>query len=199
MTHYTKKQRLFSAGSVPMSLFFIEQGKVKLFQTNQAGNEYITALLGPGDFMGYVALLEVALSAIWYRVGMLTIPTPALIGATSARLMMGIAVLFISRALSDPRRTGGRVFCKQSLTCIATPFHIVYQFCKSNQIRYSLFCVFKRTRVQLGYICMGICSVTFRTFAQSASNSTDLPQAKIPEYSGHIRPDTTLQKLMFPS
>ncbi len=59
MTHYTKKQRLFSVGGVPMSLFFIEQGKVKLFQTDQAGNEYITALLGPGDFMGYVALLEV--------------------------------------------------------------------------------------------------------------------------------------------
>ncbi len=58
MTHYLKKQRLFSAGDSPSSLFFINQGRVKLFRTDQAGNEYITVLVGPGDFMGYVALLE---------------------------------------------------------------------------------------------------------------------------------------------
>lgn len=57
-THFAKKQRLFSVGNLPLSLFFIDQGKVKLFRTDQAGNEFITALLGPGDFVGYVALLE---------------------------------------------------------------------------------------------------------------------------------------------
>ena len=44
-----------------MSLFFIDQGKLKFFRTDQSGNEYITALLGPGDFVGYVALLEESL------------------------------------------------------------------------------------------------------------------------------------------
>jgi CheY-like chemotaxis protein len=57
-THFAKKQRLFSIDNLPISLFFIDQGKVKLCQTDQAGNEYITTLLGPGDFVGYVALLE---------------------------------------------------------------------------------------------------------------------------------------------
>lgn len=55
---YKRKHRLFAAGSWPTALYFISRGKVKLFKTDAAGNEYITALLGPGDFVGYLALLE---------------------------------------------------------------------------------------------------------------------------------------------
>lgn len=58
MTPYIRKQQLFSAGSSPTSLYFIDKGKVKIFQTDQSGNEYITALLGEGDFVGYMTLLE---------------------------------------------------------------------------------------------------------------------------------------------
>lgn len=57
-TQYTRKHQLFAAGSSPTVLYFISRGKVKLFKSDAAGNEYITALLGPGDFAGYLALLE---------------------------------------------------------------------------------------------------------------------------------------------
>lgn len=58
MLHYTKKQRLFTAGDSPGALYFINQGTVKTFRTDPSGNKYITALLGAGDFVGYLALLE---------------------------------------------------------------------------------------------------------------------------------------------
>ena len=57
-THYNRKHRLFTTDSWPTALYFISRGKVKLFKTDAAGNEYITALLGTGDFAGYHALLE---------------------------------------------------------------------------------------------------------------------------------------------
>ena len=58
MTTYIKKQQLFSLGGTPTSLYFIDKGKVKLYQTDSSGNEYITRLLGAGDFVGYMPLLE---------------------------------------------------------------------------------------------------------------------------------------------
>ncbi|MEZ0611742.1 response regulator [Fibrella sp. WM1] len=56
--HYRKKQQLFTVGSLPMSLFFVIKGKIKVSRLNQAGNEYITALVGAGEFIGYVDLLK---------------------------------------------------------------------------------------------------------------------------------------------
>lgn len=56
--HYSKKQRLFVADSAPTSLYFIDQGKVKLSRTDPNGNEFITNLQGAGEFVGYMALLE---------------------------------------------------------------------------------------------------------------------------------------------
>jgi CheY-like chemotaxis protein len=58
MTHYQKKQRLFTTGTLPIGVYFIARGKVKVFRLDEAGNEYITSLLGAGDFVGYVALLK---------------------------------------------------------------------------------------------------------------------------------------------
>lgn len=58
MTTCIKKQQLFSHGGTPTSLYFIDTGKVKLYQTDSSGNEYITRLLGAGDFVGYIPLLE---------------------------------------------------------------------------------------------------------------------------------------------
>lgn len=55
---YNRKHRLFTAGSWPTALYFIRQGKGKLFKMDETGNEYITGLVGPGDFVGYTALLE---------------------------------------------------------------------------------------------------------------------------------------------
>jgi CRP-like cAMP-binding protein/ActR/RegA family two-component response regulator len=57
-TGYKKKQVVFSEGSYPHEVFFIKTGKIKLYKTNADGKEYITDLLGPGDFMGHLAMLE---------------------------------------------------------------------------------------------------------------------------------------------
>lgn len=57
---YNRKHRLFAAGSWPTALYFIPQGKGKLSTADALGNEYITGLIGPGDFIGYRALLEEA-------------------------------------------------------------------------------------------------------------------------------------------
>ncbi|MVM33674.1 response regulator [Spirosoma sp. HMF4905] len=53
-----KKQILFQAGSVPNFLYFIRHGQVKLIDRDEAGNTFITRLVGDGDFVGYLALLR---------------------------------------------------------------------------------------------------------------------------------------------
>ena len=55
---YGRKHQLFTAGNWPTALYFMPQGKAKLFQTDAVGNQYITGLVGPGDFVGYRALLS---------------------------------------------------------------------------------------------------------------------------------------------
>lgn len=57
-SRYRKKQFLYAEGCLPTSLYYISQGKVKLFKTDARGNEYILSLHGPGEFVGYLGLLE---------------------------------------------------------------------------------------------------------------------------------------------
>lgn len=53
-----KKQYLFSEGSYPNALYFLNKGSIKGYQTNEEGREYITNLYKAGDFIGYLDLLE---------------------------------------------------------------------------------------------------------------------------------------------
>lgn len=53
-----KKQYLFSEGSYPNALYFLNKGSIKGYQTNEDGREYITNLYKAGDFIGYLDLLE---------------------------------------------------------------------------------------------------------------------------------------------
>ncbi len=55
---YKKKEAVFSEGSYPTGIYFINKGKVKTFKTNIDGKEFITGLHKEGDFIGYLALLE---------------------------------------------------------------------------------------------------------------------------------------------
>ncbi|NLR91271.1 MULTISPECIES: response regulator [Flammeovirga] len=55
---YKKKSVLFYEGDHPNALLQIVSGKVKTYKTNEDGKEYITGIHGPGDFLGYVALLK---------------------------------------------------------------------------------------------------------------------------------------------
>ncbi|NML41861.1 response regulator [Chitinophaga sp. G-6-1-13] len=56
--HYKKKQQIYAAGNRPESLYYIMEGKVKIYQRNDDGKELITGLYNEGDFLGYTALLE---------------------------------------------------------------------------------------------------------------------------------------------
>lgn len=53
-----KKQYLFSEGSYPNALHFLNKGSIKGYQRNDEGREYITNLYKAGDFIGYLDLLE---------------------------------------------------------------------------------------------------------------------------------------------
>ncbi len=55
---YRRKEALFYEGEYPNFLYFIHQGKVKSYKMNEDGKELITGLYKPGDFLGYLAILE---------------------------------------------------------------------------------------------------------------------------------------------
>jgi CRP/FNR family transcriptional regulator, polysaccharide utilization system transcription regulator len=58
VSRFKKKQLLYSEGNNANSLFFIVNGKVKTFKTNEEGRELITGLYKDEDFLGYMNLLE---------------------------------------------------------------------------------------------------------------------------------------------
>jgi CRP-like cAMP-binding protein len=60
VNRYKKKQIIYSEGNRPQQVFYIKEGIVKTYKCNGAGKELITGIYGPGDFLGYVALLEKA-------------------------------------------------------------------------------------------------------------------------------------------
>ncbi len=55
---YRKKEKIYTEGNHPHSLYYIIGGKVKIFKTNDAGKELVIELYATGDFMGFVPLLE---------------------------------------------------------------------------------------------------------------------------------------------
>lgn len=55
---YKKKQTIYSEGNHPNRLYYVMNGKVKTYKSNEDGKDLVMELFGPGDFVGYVALLE---------------------------------------------------------------------------------------------------------------------------------------------
>ena len=53
-----KKQHVYSEGDQPTRLYFIKSGSVKTVRATAEGKELITGLYNPGDFFGYLALLD---------------------------------------------------------------------------------------------------------------------------------------------
>jgi CRP/FNR family transcriptional regulator, polysaccharide utilization system transcription regulator len=53
-----KKETVYTEGSYPSNVFFLQSGKVKAFKSNDNGKEYITDLYKEGDFFGYLDLLQ---------------------------------------------------------------------------------------------------------------------------------------------
>ncbi|GAB2768443.1 response regulator [Rhabdobacter roseus] len=56
--HFRKKDTVYTEGSYPTGIFFLQKGKVKAYKANEFGKEYITDLYKEGDFFGYVDLLQ---------------------------------------------------------------------------------------------------------------------------------------------
>ncbi|MEP7165718.1 MAG: response regulator [Ferruginibacter sp.] len=55
---YRKKQAIYFEGNHPQKLFFIKEGKVKTYISNEDGKGLTIGLFAAGDFFGYTALLE---------------------------------------------------------------------------------------------------------------------------------------------
>ncbi|CAG5004250.1 Regulator of RpoS [Dyadobacter sp. CECT 9275] len=53
-----KKETVYTEGSYPSNIFFLQKGKVKAYKSNDSGKEYITDLYKEGDFFGYLDLLQ---------------------------------------------------------------------------------------------------------------------------------------------
>jgi CRP-like cAMP-binding protein/DNA-binding NarL/FixJ family response regulator len=55
---YKKKENIYREGDMPRGLYLLTKGKVKLYKMHDVGKELITSVLDPGDYFGYMALLE---------------------------------------------------------------------------------------------------------------------------------------------
>lgn len=49
---------IYNEGDYPKRLFFVVEGKVKVYKTNELGKEYIVEILKEGDFLGYHSLIK---------------------------------------------------------------------------------------------------------------------------------------------
>lgn len=54
---YKPHQMVFYERNIPMGLYCVSKGKVKLYKTDIEGHQQILRLAGPGDVLGYRALL----------------------------------------------------------------------------------------------------------------------------------------------
>jgi DNA-binding response OmpR family regulator len=56
--HVVKKQVIYSEGDSPARLYFLLKGKLKTYHTNRDGKYFITSFVQPGEFFGFVDILE---------------------------------------------------------------------------------------------------------------------------------------------
>jgi CRP-like cAMP-binding protein/CheY-like chemotaxis protein len=53
-----KKQDIYLEGDEPTRVYFVKAGRVKTLRSTDSGKELITGFYGPGEFFGYLPLLE---------------------------------------------------------------------------------------------------------------------------------------------
>jgi CRP-like cAMP-binding protein/ActR/RegA family two-component response regulator len=53
-----KKQDIYLEGDEPTRVYFVQSGRVKTVKTTNGGKELITGFYGPGEFFGYLPLLQ---------------------------------------------------------------------------------------------------------------------------------------------
>ncbi len=55
---YRKNEAVFTEGTLPMGIFFVESGKVKKYKADNDGREQIIYIYNCGEFFGYSAVLS---------------------------------------------------------------------------------------------------------------------------------------------
>ena len=55
---FPKRQVIFQEGQRPAYLYYLVSGKIKTYRIHPDGKEFITNIAGPGDFLGYTAILQ---------------------------------------------------------------------------------------------------------------------------------------------
>ena len=55
---YSNKQAIYREGQRPRAMYYVISGKVKTAKSNDAGKEFITGVVGPGEYFGYTSILE---------------------------------------------------------------------------------------------------------------------------------------------
>jgi len=55
---FGRRSVLFLEGNTGKVLYFIQEGRVKTYKTSQDGKQLVTAILGPGDFLGYMGFFS---------------------------------------------------------------------------------------------------------------------------------------------
>jgi CRP-like cAMP-binding protein len=58
LRHFRKKDIIYSEGDSPQGLYLLQKGKAKTYKSHELGKDLITKMLQPGDFFGYIALME---------------------------------------------------------------------------------------------------------------------------------------------
>jgi CRP-like cAMP-binding protein/CheY-like chemotaxis protein len=58
LKEYKKKDNIYKEGGYAKGVYFINNGKVKTYRTNEFGKELITQLYTEGDFFGFINLLK---------------------------------------------------------------------------------------------------------------------------------------------
>jgi CRP-like cAMP-binding protein/CheY-like chemotaxis protein len=58
INRYERKIRIYTEGNHSENLYFVRSGKVLTYKTNEYGRQLVTDILLPGDFLGFVSVLE---------------------------------------------------------------------------------------------------------------------------------------------
>lgn len=56
--NYKKKQIIYAEGNEANKIYFVKKGKIKTYQSNADGKEFITGIFCEGDFFAYIPVLE---------------------------------------------------------------------------------------------------------------------------------------------
>ena len=58
IVNYSKKVNMYAENQRPRAVYYVVSGKVKISRTNDDGKEFITSIHGPGEYFGYLPILE---------------------------------------------------------------------------------------------------------------------------------------------